>query len=378
MRAGPALAYALVLLFCTTASAAAQPSERTAGRTLQVGICEIPPFSFKNAAGQWTGISVDLWKQIANGLHYRYTFVEAPRDELILRISRNELDIAVNPFAITAERERVVDFTHVFYTSGLSIVVLRDAESVRWQDVVSTIFSKDFAMIFGALFAFLLLAGAAMWLLERKQNANRFSRGVAGIGDGFWWSGVTFTGVGYGDKVPVTAAGRLVALVWMLVSVICVSALTATVTAKLSLGHLSAIRGYHDLGRHVVGAVEGSVAQAYLRHHDIATKPFPTLGSGLDAVASRKVDAFVDDAATLKFLCRDRLNLTILPQMVETENYGFIIPNGSPLREEINLEMLTVTEQPVWRDIELRYLQSDVSAGHLTRQSRAIASLRSR
>jgi ABC-type amino acid transport substrate-binding protein len=179
---------------------------------------------------------------------------------------------------------------------------------------------------------------------------------LSGIGDGFWWSGVTFTGVGYGDKVPVTIAGRLVALVWMLVSVICVSALTATVTAKLSLGHMSEIRSHQSLGGHVVGALEGTASESYLRHQHIRTKLFPTITGALQAVATGQVDAFVHDFATLKYLSHSRSDLTVLPEIVENENYAFVLANGSPLREQINVAMLAITEQPMWRDIKLRYL----------------------
>jgi polar amino acid transport system substrate-binding protein len=359
MRVWRSAACSLAMVVCTTASVALAASEgpATATRTLVVGVWEAPPFSFRNAAGQWEGISIDLWQQVATSLRFRYDLVEASPDELILKVSRKEIDVSATPLAITLERERVIDFTHVYYTSGLGIVVKRGAEAVRWQDLLKTIFSRDSGVIFGSLFSLLLLAGAAMWLLERKRNAAGFSGGVlSGIGDGFWWSGVTFTGVGYGDKVPVTLGGRLVALVWMLVSVVCVSALTATVTAKLSIGHMSEIRGHQNLGGHLVGAVEGTASQSYLRRQHIRTKLFPTTASAIEGVATGQVDAFVHDVATLKYLCHSRSDLTVLPEIVENENYGFIVANGSPLREGINVAMLAIIEQPMWRDIKQRYL----------------------
>jgi voltage-gated potassium channel Kch len=62
----------------------------------------------------------------------------------------------------------------------------------------------------------LTVTGALIWLAERRHNEEQFRRDpAAGIGNGIWWSAVTMTTVGYGDKAPVTLAGRVIALVWM-------------------------------------------------------------------------------------------------------------------------------------------------------------------
>ena len=53
-----------------------------------------------------------------------------------------------------------------------------------------------------------------MLLLEGNINPH-----FENIKDGLWWSFVTISSVGYGDKIPVTDAGRLVAIILMLVGV---------------------------------------------------------------------------------------------------------------------------------------------------------------
>ena len=47
-------------------SAASQP--------LIVGTKETPPFAMKTADGQWTGLSIELWRQIAAELNFRFEF----------------------------------------------------------------------------------------------------------------------------------------------------------------------------------------------------------------------------------------------------------------------------------------------------------------
>ena len=43
---------------------------------LVVATKESPPFSFRGANGQWTGISVELWRHMANELGLEYEFRE--------------------------------------------------------------------------------------------------------------------------------------------------------------------------------------------------------------------------------------------------------------------------------------------------------------
>ena len=77
-----------------------------------------------------------------------------------------------------------------------------------------------------------------MWLFERKRNKEMFGQGIKGLGAGFWWSAVTMTTVGYGDKAPVTAAGRTIGFIWMFAAILLISGLTASIASALTVSSL--------------------------------------------------------------------------------------------------------------------------------------------
>ena len=81
-------------------------------RALMVGTKEAPPFSMKAPDGNWTGISIDLWQQIAAELDLTYEWRELDLKQLLEGVKNRSLDAAVAALTITAEREKNFDFTH--------------------------------------------------------------------------------------------------------------------------------------------------------------------------------------------------------------------------------------------------------------------------
>ena len=65
-------------------------------------------------------------------------------------------------------------------------------------------------------------AGLLMTVIDRK--------GFPSLGSGLWWAVQTVTTVGYGDHVPKTAAGQVMAAVVMLLGIGFVTVTTASIT----------------------------------------------------------------------------------------------------------------------------------------------------
>jgi voltage-gated potassium channel len=68
-----------------------------------------------------------------------------------------------------------------------------------------------------------VIAGVLMRFTDAKDFPN--------IGDGLWWAIQTVTTVGYGDHVPTSPGGRLVAALVMLVGIGFLTVITAAITS---------------------------------------------------------------------------------------------------------------------------------------------------
>ena len=67
---------AVASVLAQTPSGMAQVPGSPAVRELVVGTKVAPPFAMKAEDGTWHGISIDLWRRIANQMHLRYRFQE--------------------------------------------------------------------------------------------------------------------------------------------------------------------------------------------------------------------------------------------------------------------------------------------------------------
>jgi voltage-gated potassium channel len=81
------------------------------------------------------------------------------------------------------------------------------------------------ATIVIATVATLMTVGAG--LLMTAVDRDNFSS----VGSGLWWSVQTVTTVGYGDNVPTTLTGRLVAVLVMLLGIAFLTVITASITS---------------------------------------------------------------------------------------------------------------------------------------------------
>jgi voltage-gated potassium channel len=123
-----------------------------------------------------------------------------------------------------------------------------------------------------SLFRVLIAAAATLflgaWLVLLFEEDAKGSN-IHNYPDALWWAIVTVTTVGYGDRYPVSAGGRAVAVVLMLVGIGLIGVLTATVASVFIKEHTDANKeeikkGHADLGQQL-SMISGRLADVERR-----------------------------------------------------------------------------------------------------------------
>jgi polar amino acid transport system substrate-binding protein len=106
------------------------PQSRTPAKIV-VGTMRVPPFVVRSDDGQWSGLSIELWKQIAAELKVPYEFREYDYDlaGLLDAVEQGKIDAAIGAIPVTLEGESRFDFTHPYFAAGLGIAVRTDPQA---------------------------------------------------------------------------------------------------------------------------------------------------------------------------------------------------------------------------------------------------------
>lgn len=323
----------------------------------KVGVKISPPFIYQDTDGKFRGVSVDLLNQLNDQLKGRIEYEQYELDQLLSAIENKEVDFSINPITVTESRLRILDFSQPYFIGRLAVIASTKSKN-KILAFVQNLFSFQFLNAVLLLFLVIFIFGSIIWYFERNHNDD-FENNSKGLFSGIWFSAVTMTTVGYGDKAPKTTKGRVVALIWMFTAIIIISGFTASIAASLTVENLeSGIESFEYLQRKKVGTIEYSSSQIYLEQHGVNTMAFSSLEEGVNAVQKKKIDAFVYDESILKFTLKEgsfSSELAILPFTFDTQYYGFAFPRGSELVSKINPLLIRTIDSREWETTLIKY-----------------------
>ena len=333
-----------------------------AGGVLRVAARTLPPFViYENRA--YSGFEVALVRLIGArlGMQVEIYAVDTVAKQ-IDDITRGVARLGLGGVAITAPREEVVNFSLPVLDTGLTVMTPTDASQGIGDRILAflrAIRSSDLPWLLIVFGVAVLVAAHLIWWLERHHNPDFAVPYRRGIWDSFYWSVVTMSTVGYGDKVARGRLGRVFALVWIALGTLVFASFTAAIASSLAVNELRGeISGPADLPGHRVAAVSGSTGETYMVALGVGPVLVEEIDKAYDLLAVGDVEAIVFDAPVLRFhAAREGAGaVATVGPLFEKVQYGMMLgEEDTDLRERINLVLLELIESGVYRQVHDRW-----------------------
>ncbi len=330
-------------------------ADTPSGGTLTVAARALPPFVIYSN-GAYSGFEVELIKLLAAdlGMEARIYTVDTVAKQ-IDDIRRGIADVGLGGTSVTSHREHDVDFTVPVLDSGLSILTTA-GESRGIADRIAAfsraIASSDLPWLLAVFAVAVLVAAHLIWLLERRHNPDFAEPYRKGIWDSFYWSVVTMSTVGYGDKVARGNRGRVLALFWIALGTLVFASFTAAIASSLAVSELrSGISGPADLSGRRVATVKHSAGETFLPSIGVGSVIVDDVNETYELLDNGDVEAVVYDAPVLRYYAAHRAGGDVITvgSVFQRVRYGVMVGEGNAeLRERLNLALLELVESGIY------------------------------
>jgi polar amino acid transport system substrate-binding protein len=318
--------------------------------SFEVSTVERKPFAFK-VDDQWTGFSIELWELIAQELNAKTEYIETNTfSEMLAPIIDDKIDAAAANVSITSSREKVMDFSQPIFDSGLLILTRAENDSSIWDAILNPKLMKLMMTAVGLF----IVAGGLIALFERKNPHFENRKTPKSLEEGIWWAVSVVTNASFTIFTPLSAAGRVLSYMLIVVGLFVVSTFVAQITASLTVETLrSQVDGLDDLRGKRVATTTGSTSSRFLARQSIDHDTYDSLDEMYVLLEKNEIDGIVHDAPILAYYARTegKGKFQTSGRVFNREKYGFAVPENSQLREQINRELLTLRENGAYANL---------------------------
>ncbi len=324
------------------------------GKTFKVATRVVSPFVTEEN-GELGGFSIELWKNIAQELDIKSDFKKTGNvGDLLNTVKSKRADVGIAAISVTSQREQDFDFSQPIFDSGLQILVRSQGSQSSIGRLLGSIFTPALFQLLGIMVLIVLIPAHVIWLVERNHRGGFLENNAyfPGIFKACWWAAATLAT--QAEEMPKGPWGRIMAVIWMFISVVFIAYFTATVTTSLTVEQLqSNIKGPQDLvGKHV-GTIAASTSANYLKQQKIDAKEFKQIDEVYTALNNTDIDAVVFDAPILLYYAAHdgKGKAQVVGSVFRKESYAIALPNGSPYRKLINNALLSLQEKGTYQEV---------------------------
>ncbi|XP_055843535.1 glutamate receptor 1-like isoform X1 [Episyrphus balteatus] len=315
-------------------------------------------------------------------------------DGMVGELVRREADIAIAPMTITAERERVIDFSKPFMSLGISIMIKKPVKQTPgvfsfmnplsqeiWVSVIFSYIGVSIVLFFVSRFSpyeWRLIQYSDAINIHPDQIPNQQQQPPPGVGpsyaspavvvndfsilNSFWFSLAAFMQQGC-DISPRSISGRIVGSVWWFFTLILISSYTANLAAFLTVERMvTPINSPEDLATQTevqYGTLLHGSTWDFFRRSQIGlhNKMWEYMNSrkhvfvntydeGISRVRTSKgkYALLVESPKNEYVNAREPCDTMKVGRNLDTKGFGIATPIGSPLKDPINLAVLSLKE----------------------------------
>lgn len=340
----------LVTALACISIALTSASAEDAAPALRVATRLVPPLVQRDG-DHLTGFSIDLWNALAGRLGAKTDFIEMPDVASLLdAVHAGKADVGIAAISITADRDKVFDFSQPMLSSGLQILVRGKADQGApnpLQGFMRLTLSPMILVWLGVAAILIVIPAHIVWALERRAPNGIVpdARYFPGIFHALWWAAGTLAT--QADQMPRQWLARVVAILWMFTGVIFVAYYTAQLTAALTVEQIQGdINGPDDLPGKRVATTRASTAASFLREQHARVQEFETVDAAYQALLGSTADAVVFDAPVLLYFAGHdgKGRVQTAGSVFRKEDYGIVFAEGSPLRKRVDRALLELRE----------------------------------
>jgi len=273
-----------------------------------------------------------------------------------------------------------IDFSIPLITTGFSVLYEQDmfGESKGGMDFI---FTSRVLNAFNFLILTIVVAGNIIWMLERIDNEDDFPKPyLEGVSAGMWWSAVTVTTVGFGDKAPRSCCGKLFGFFWMFAGLMICAYFTGTIASGMaeSAAESNDVQGYGAFSGLKVCTVpfyKTGLVGEFMAAYPVDVETRPRLEDCLASFEKGDVDGVwydkpILDYLTIKFEKQDEWGTTPMEESLDVSFAPVFSETPRPkmikFKEDFENAIITAMQMKVTNALQKKWFHSGGSSsdGH--------------